>query len=252
MRIILRTAGLALALLANSYAQDAIFLDSALVVGSGAKTTPVDLIVTNQGVTIRSKPNAPPVLLDFPYSSISSLGYTYGERGRLWLAPIMGVSALFIKSQSHWLVIETTADGVKKPTVLRLDKTEFRDVVAALTARSGKHVEMLAPGSTLLDPTAGSHDEDRVIPFPIDKVRPALKSAMESCYCKVSKVKPGRMECTRSLRPPNSIGGGEAVIVLLEPQEQQTQVRIRTERGLGRNWSTPIYLETLRVIEAAH
>src|SRR5579883_714081 len=117
MRIILRTAGLALALLANSYAQDAIFLDSALVVGSGAKTTPVDLIVTNQGVTIRSKPNAPPVLLDFPYSSISSLGYTYGERGRLWLAPIMGVSALFIKSQSHWLVIETTADGVKKPTV---------------------------------------------------------------------------------------------------------------------------------------
>jgi hypothetical protein len=164
----------------------------------------------------------------------------------------MGVSALFIKGQSHWLVIESSAGAVNGTTVLRLDKTEYREVVAALTARSGKRVEMLAPGSTLVDPTVGSHDEDQIILFPIDQVRTALKTAMEHCFCKVSKSKGDRLVCTRGLRPPDSIGGGEAVTAILEPQGQQTQVRIRTARGFGRNWSSPIYLEMLRTLQAGH
>lgn len=252
MSIIPRAAGLALLLLGVSCAQDAIFDKSALVGVSGSKTTPVDLIVSNTGVTIRSKGQTPSVIRDLPYSSISNLGYTFADEGRIWLAPLMGVSALFIKGHSHWLVIESTAGAGKGPTVLRLAKTEYREVVAALTARSGKRVEMLAPGSTLVDPTVGSHDEDRIIPFPIDQVRAALKPAMEHCLCTVSKSKPGRLECTRGLRPLDSIGGGEAVIAILEPQGQQTQVQIRTEKGLGRNWSSPIYLETLRMLQAAH
>jgi hypothetical protein len=164
----------------------------------------------------------------------------------------MGVSALFIKGQSHWLVIETTPGEAKGPTVLRLAKSEYREVVAALTARSGKRVEMLAPGSTLVDPTVGSHDEDQIIPYPIDQVRAALKPAMEHCFCKVSNSKPGRLECTRGVRPPDAIGGSEAVVAILEAQGQQTQVQIKTEKGLGRNWSSPVYLETLRLLQAAH
>ena len=219
---------------------------------SGAKTTPVDLLISNSGVTIRGKDKTPAVILDLPFSTITSLGYTIADRSRAWLIPVMGPSALLIKGQSHWLVIESSGAGIKGPTVLRLDRTEYLDVVAVLTARSGKHVEMLAPGSTLVDPTAGSHDEDQVIPFPIDPVRNALKTAMGDCYCKVSKSKPARLECSRGLRPPNGIGGGEGVVAILEAQGQQTEVHIKTDKGLGRNWSSPIYLDTLRLLQDAH
>jgi hypothetical protein len=252
MRIIPRAAGMALVLLSVACAQDAIFDKSALLGAGGAKTTPVDLILSNTAVTVRSKDKTPSVILDLPYSSINNLGYTFVDRGRAWLMPLMGLSALFIKGQSHWLVIESSAGGVNGTTVLRLDKTEYLGVVAALTARSGKRVEMLAPGSTLVDPTVGSHDEDQIMPFPIDQVRGALKPAMEHCFCKVSKSKADRLECSRGLRPPDSIGGGEAVTAILESQGQQTQVQIRTGKGFGKNWSSPIYLETLRILQAAH
>jgi hypothetical protein len=253
MRIIPRAAGLALALLSVLCAQDAIFERSAWMGASGVKTTPVDLIVSNTGVTIQSKDKTPSVILDLPYSSINNLGYTYVEHGKASLFPVMGPSALFIKGQSHWLVIDSSAGAGNRPTVLRLDKTEYREVIAALTARSGKRVEMLAPGSTLVDPTVGSHDEDQIVSFPIDQVRAALKPAMEHCFCKMSKSKVDRLRCTRSLRPPDSIGGSEGVTATLEPQGQQTQVQIRTEKGLfGRNWSSPIYLEMLRTLQAAH
>jgi hypothetical protein len=252
MRIILRAAGLALVLVSVSCGQDAIFDKSALMGASGAKATPVDLILSNAGVTIRTKDPKPSVVLDLPYSSISSLGYTFIDHGKAYLFPLMGISALFIKGHTHWLVVESSAGAGKGTTVLRLDKTEYREVIAALTAKSGKHVEMLAPGNTLVDPTIGSHDEDQIVPFPIDQVRAALKPAMEHCLCKVSKAKPGRVECGRAFRPPDSIGGGETVTAILEPQGQQTQVKIRTAKGMGRNWSSPVYLEMLRTLQAAH
>ena len=229
-----------------------MFVKSALIGASGEKTTAVDLVVSNTGVTIRGKDKTSSAILDLPYNSITSLGYTIADKSRFLLTPLLGPAALFMKGQSHWLVIESTAPAVKGPTVLRLDKTEYVAVVAALTARSGKKVEMLAPGSTLVDPTAGSHDEDQVIPFPIDQVRPALKTAMEACGCKVGKSKASRVECTRGLRPANAIGGGESVTAILEAQGQETETHIKTDKGLGRNWSSPIYLEALRLLQAAH
>src|SRR6266516_7095164 len=131
MRIIPRAAGLALVLLSVSCAQDAIFARSAWMGASGVKTTPVGLVVSNTGVTIRSKDKTPSVILDLPYSSINNLGYTYVEHGKAPLLPVIGLSALFIKGQSHWLVIESSGGPGNRPTVLRLDKTEFREVIAA-------------------------------------------------------------------------------------------------------------------------
>jgi hypothetical protein len=250
MRAIPRAAYLAFILLSASFAQDAVFEKSELMGASSPKTTSVELVVTNTGVTIRSKGQVPSVIQEIPYSSVNNLGYTFVDRGKSWMIPIMGPSALFIKGQTHWLVIESTAGAAKTSTVLRLDKAEYREVIAALTARSGKRVEMLAPGSTLVDPTIGSHDEDHVVPFPIDQVRAAIKPAMERSFCKVSGSKQDRIQCTRGFRPPNLIGGGEGVTATLEAQGQQTQVLIKTAKGWGKNWSTPVYVEMLRNLQA--
>jgi hypothetical protein len=251
MRLIPQVAALALVLSTVSFAQDAIFEKAALLGSGGAKTTPVELVVSNTGVIVRTKDQPTAVVADLPYTSISNLGYAFVDRGRAWLLPVMGPAALFNKGQSHWLVIESNPGTANKPTVLRLDKSEYHEIVAALTARSGKRVEMLAPGSTLIDPTVGSHDEDQIVPFPIDQVRPALKSAMEQCLCKISDSKADRVKCSRRLRPHDSIGGGEYVTATLEAQGQQTQVIIKTQKGLGKNWSSPVFLEMLKTLKAA-
>jgi hypothetical protein len=85
MRIISRAAGLALLLLNVSSAQDAIFYKSGLVGASGRKTIPVELIISNTGVTVRSKDKTPSVIVELLYSSINNLGYTFVEKGKGWL-----------------------------------------------------------------------------------------------------------------------------------------------------------------------
>jgi hypothetical protein len=247
-----RTAAVALLLLGVSCAQDAVFTKSALVRIGGAEITRVDLIVSDIGVTVRTKTKPASVIIDLPYDVIKNLGYTLMDQRRTPLVPLLGAVALLTKGQSHWLMIESSPGVVNGTTVLRLDKTEYRGVVAALTAKSGKHVEMIVPNSTLVDPTIGSQDEYEVIPFPIDQVLAMLKVAMEQYSCKVGKTGVKHIECTRSSRPADAVGGGEGVTAALESRGQETRVQITTRKGFGKNWSQPIYLEMLRRLKSAH
>src|SRR4051812_4166711 len=110
MQMIARAVGLALILLSVLSAQDAVFERSACMGASGVKTTPVQLVVSNTSVTIRSKDNPSSVILELPYSSINNLGYTFVEHGKASLLPVLGITAFFIKGQSHWLVMESSAE----------------------------------------------------------------------------------------------------------------------------------------------
>jgi len=249
MKIILQSAGLLLTILSISYADNATFTKS-LLIKTGAKPLPVELSVSDAGVTIQSKDNKTPLTLDFPYGVIKKLGYTFGDHGKLWLLPVMGASALAVRGQSHWLIIESSIAGDER-TILHLDKSEYSGVVAALTAKSGRSVEMLAPGSTLIDPTAASHDEDQSVPFPMDHVLATLKLVMEQYSCKPGKPNHNQIECTRRIVPPDHIGGGERVTATLESNGNMTRIQIKTQKGLGRNWSEPIYLELMRRLQPA-
>src|SRR5579862_5379929 len=157
--------------------------------------------------------------------------------------------ALFIKGQSHWLLIEPVAGGEAGATILRLDKTEYSGVISALESKSGKPVEMLVP-SQILDPF--SRDEDETVRYRGGRVVAALESAMAQFSCKVGKSRPDRIECTRLFRPADGIGGGEVVTALLESKGEETRVQIKTQKGMGRNWSTPIYREMLRRLQSAN
>ena len=249
-KTLLRTACLVFTLLRISCADDAVFEKSILIKSDNATPTPVDLIVSDAGLAIRGKGNRP-VITDFPYAKIKKLGYTFLNQRRDALMPLLGVTAHFLKGQSHWLVIEPAAGGSDSEIVLRLDKTEFSGVITALEAKSGKPVEMLAPG-TLVDPTKTSADEDETVPFLSNQVLAAVKGAMTMYSCKLGKSKPNRVDCSRMFRPPDGIGGGETVTALLEPEGSQTRVQIRTQTGFGRNWSAPIYREMLRRLRSAN
>jgi hypothetical protein len=55
---------------------------------SSSKTTSVELVVTNTGVTIRSKGQVSSVVQEIPYSSVNNLGYTFVDRGKSWNGPL--------------------------------------------------------------------------------------------------------------------------------------------------------------------
>ncbi|MGA2275330.1 MAG: hypothetical protein ABSH00_17390 [Bryobacteraceae bacterium] len=243
MRTLLHVCGLVLVLLGVASAEDLIFKKSKVTTAAGQRETPVDLIVSDHGVTVRGK-SGTSVNTELPYSAIGKISYAFIDQRRLELAPLLGLSAAFTRRLSHWLVIESGTPVALRSTVLRLDKTEYREIISALNSRSGKRVEVLEPHNTVLDPTAGSHDEDETVPFRIDAVFAALKPAMESVGCKVGRSTSGHVECKRGphlkgpLRP-----GGELITATLEAKGVETRVQIRTSRGMGHDWSSPVYRE---------
>ena len=80
---------------------------------------------------------------------------------------------------------------------------------------------------------------------------------MESVGCKVTEANANRIECKRARLYSQEVSdtGGEKVTCVLEAQGDQTRVRISTGKGfygrLGKkNWSSPIYQEMLKVLQA--
>jgi hypothetical protein len=102
------------------------------------------------------------------------------------------------------------------------------------------------------DPSKGSKDVDRIVPYPMSQVLEASKLAMATYGCDVKKEKSDSIECTRSRRVGVFIGsGGEKVTVRVIPKGAETQVVVKTGKGfVGRlakkNWSTPIFNELLK------
>ena len=96
------------------------------------------------------------------------------------MATSLGAGAIVMatKTNSHWLVIEHHEHDGKQITVLRLDKSEYNNVIAALEARTGKQIAVINSQASPLNPIAGGKDMDEVIPFGKEKIAPALTSAM--------------------------------------------------------------------------
>lgn len=229
-------------------ADDAVFRKASLGSSIKHKLTPVRLTLSDTSLQILGKGGSGPNF-EIAYTDVTRLAYGFLDRRRVMEGIAIAWVLALTKSQSHWLLIEAGGPTAPKTTVLRLDKSEFRAVIATLNARSGKHVEVLDPDNTSLDPTAGSHDEDATVPFPMEQVVTSLKAAMESVGCKVNqKQTKARIECYRGLRLSDR--GGEAVRATVDGDAQRTHVRIHTRRGLGRDWSSPIFREMRHRLES--
>jgi len=225
----------------------------------------VNLSITDSKILIKSKKVSKKLAtidMEIPYSSIDTMSYEFATRHRVQEgAAVMGLSlgagaiVMGTKTKSYWLAIDYHEADAKQSTVLRLDKSEYRDVIAALEAKTGKQVAVLDSKTNPLNPTAGSKDMDEVIPFGVDNVVAALKAAMESQGCKVKDVTASRIECKRSRGLSERTGnGGEKVTATLEAKGEQTQVRIWTGKKFGgrkgiSNWSTPIYQEMMKSLQ---
>ena len=225
----------------------------------------VDLSITDSQILIKSNKvtkKMTPINIEIPYSSVDAMSYELATRHRVAEgAALMGLSLgagailMATKTKSHWLAIEYHDRGAKQSTMLRLDKSEYESVIAALQSKSGKHVAILDSKSSLFNPTAESKDVDEVVPFGSDRVTAALKPAMESNGCKVKRVTENHIGCKRSRGYSEQTGsGGESVTASLEAHGDQTRVRITTGKGVAgrlgkKNWSMPIYKEMIKTLQ---
>ncbi len=252
---------LILAFVSASRAQEVTFSKTRYSSVKQPKEADVDLRLTDSKIQIEGQ-TIKEIDFEIPFSSIDSMSYELATRhrvaeGALVMVASLGAGAVLMatKTKSHWLDIEYTEGGAKQLMVLRLDKSEYKNVLATLESKTGKHIAMLDAKTSSLNPTAESKNKDEVIPFGADKVAAALKAAMESEGCKVTEEKENHIECKRARGYSERTGsGGEKVTATLEAKGDQTRVRIETGKGvvgrLGKkNWSTAIYGEMMKSLQ---
>jgi hypothetical protein len=87
------------------------------------------------------------VLLEVPYSSIDRFSYEYTKKHRITQGAVVmvasvgaGAVVMLTQSRKHFLTIEYHDGTVPKQLVLRMDKSEYRDILAAVEAQTGKNV----------------------------------------------------------------------------------------------------------------
>jgi len=146
--------------LAPGLAQDVHFSKNRYSSIIHTNETDVDLSITDSEISIKSKQVSKSVTtihIEIPYSSIEAMSF---EQVTLRATePALGIGGLFaliekaFKSKSYWLEIEYR-DGARQATVLRLDESEYQYVIAALEAKTGKHIAILDYKIRPLNPTA--------------------------------------------------------------------------------------------------
>ena len=85
-----------------------------------------------------------------PYDQLDKFSYEYTKKhritqGAIVMAASLGAGAIVMltKSKSHWLYIDFHEQGAPKNIVLRMDKGEYKRVLEAVKAHTGKEVEFL-------------------------------------------------------------------------------------------------------------
>ena len=97
------------------------------------------------------------VFAQIPFEAIENVTYGYSKNHR-WeegsqvmifpvpnpISVIIGGLVMLSKEKKHWLYVDyNDPAGVSTELVLRLDKSEYQRVLAAVKAQTGKDVEML-------------------------------------------------------------------------------------------------------------
>jgi hypothetical protein len=88
--------------------------------------------------------------LTIPYDKIDKLSYEYSKKHRITEGAIVMVASLgagavvmLTQSKSHWLYTYYRQDTGTSTLVLRMDKKNYKKILDAATAQTGKQVEFL-------------------------------------------------------------------------------------------------------------
>jgi len=102
---------------------------------------------TNKNLVIRVADHD---LVQIPYGQLDNFSYEYTKKHRITQGAIVMVASLgagaivmMTKSKSHWLYIDFHEQNAAKSVVLRMDKKQYQQILAAIETHTGKKVEFL-------------------------------------------------------------------------------------------------------------
>ncbi|MFZ1135510.1 MAG: hypothetical protein WAN69_11205 [Candidatus Korobacteraceae bacterium] len=85
-----------------------------------------------------------------PYDQLDKVSYEYTKKHRITAGALVMVASLgagavvmLTSSKSHWLYMDYHEQNIPKVVVLRMDKEEYKDIIAAFTSHTGKDVDYL-------------------------------------------------------------------------------------------------------------
>ena len=97
----------------------------------GQKEIMADLVFTDISIVVKRR-NDLVVFATIPFDTVDSLTYERSSHPRLWS-----------KGKKHWLTFQYRKCGQPDFVLLRLDKNDYKSILAAAEARIGKKVEMV-------------------------------------------------------------------------------------------------------------
>lgn len=147
---------------ATAAGEDVVFHKSTIFDSHG-KEHKVDLLFMseNKAMVEREKTT---IIAYVPFGAIDKVAYGYSKRHRVKegaqimeprcadplscgvMIPaglLFGSGVMLSKEKKHWLYVDYKDAGGPKQSVLRLDRSEYQNVIAAIKAQTGKDVEML-------------------------------------------------------------------------------------------------------------
>ena len=88
--------------------------------------------------------------MTIPYDQLDKASYEYTKKHRITAGALVMIASLgagavvmLTSSKSHWLYVDYHEQNVPKTLVLRMDKKDYKDIMAAYPAHTGKEVENL-------------------------------------------------------------------------------------------------------------
>ena len=137
-----------LAISSLSFAEDASFRDVKLADAKG-KQSDASLIFNDTAKDLEVRV-ADRDVVTVPYDQLDKFSYEYTKKHRITTGAIVMVASLgagavvmMTKSKSHWLYIDYHEQNAPKTVVLRLDKHDYKQIMAAVPQHTGKDVQNL-------------------------------------------------------------------------------------------------------------
>jgi len=90
------------------------------------------------------------LVVEVPYGSIDKFSYEHTQKHRITQGAIImvasvgaGAVVMLTKSKRHYLTVGYHDGTTPKELVLRMDKSEYRNILAAAGAQTGKNVDLI-------------------------------------------------------------------------------------------------------------
>ena len=136
------------AILSPSFAEETAFRGVKLADAKG-KQADASLILSDNAKTVIVRV-ADRDFVTIPDDQLDKVSYEYTKKHRITAGALVMVASLgagavvmLTKSKSHWLYIDYHEQKVPKTLVLRMDKGEYKKIIAAVNTQTGKEVQYL-------------------------------------------------------------------------------------------------------------